>query len=84
MFTLEVRYTERIYREDDGKFLGDFVHPSQKNKFKTLSGLKRAFNRLRENPFSVVDMVATDPNGQKVGEFIRNADGNVVLDNPVK
>ncbi len=84
MFTLEVTCTERVYRDDDGEFLRDIIYPSEKNKFKPLSGLKRVFNHLRQNPESIVDMVATDPNGQKIGEFIRNADGDVVLDNPIK
>jgi len=79
-YTLEVTCSERIYREDDGTFIEDIQHPTQKKKFKSVAGWKRVYDYWRNNQAQPIDMAVKDDSGKIIKQFSRNCDGNVIID----
>ena len=79
LFILEVIHTDRIFREDDGAFVEDVVYPTETKMFKTLNGLRKVFNYWSSNQFAAVELTAKDQNGNTLGKFIRDANGNILI-----
>jgi hypothetical protein len=77
-YTFEVIFSERIYRETDGEFTGDFVYPAQRKNYLTIKGALRTYSYWQNNKHQALKMYIKDENGNSIAMFERNLDGEVV------
>lgn len=78
MYTLELTFTEPVYRDDDNEYLGDFISHDLKF-YKTTKGWQKTYNYWKNNEHAAIKMIVK-LNNQIIAEFIRDTKGNVVHD----